>query len=111
MVVHVSDRIRRLAYPLGSGRRPSGASLTFPPASRPTSLPRRAYGSYWLFGAMAEAAAVVHDFLYSTEACLRKQADEVFAEACKAKRLAAWRRGAMWMGIRLFGAGRYAAAG
>jgi len=67
--------------------------------------------AYLLFGNVAREAAVVHDFLYSTGTCSRKLADEVFAEASKACGVAAWRRGPMWLGVRLFGAGRYAAAG
>lgn len=74
------------------------------------SVPRVPF-AYWLFGGLADEAAVVHDFLYSTGVVPRKLADKVFAEACEAKGLAAWRRGAMWLGVRLFGAGRYVATG
>jgi hypothetical protein len=63
--------------------------------------------AFLLFGGVADEAAVVHDFLYSTGACSRKLADEVFAEASAACRVPAWRRGPMWLGIRLFGARRY----
>lgn len=66
--------------------------------------------AFWLFGAVAQEAAVVHDFLYSTGACSRKLADEVFAEASTACGVSAWRRGPMWLGVRLFGGGRYTAA-
>lgn len=65
---------------------------------------------YWLFGGVADEAAVVHDYLYSTGACSRKLADEVFAEASKACGVPAWRRGPMWLGVRLFGGGRYTSA-
>lgn len=66
--------------------------------------------AYLLFGNVAREAAVVHDFLYSSGACSRKLADEVFVEASKACNVPAWRRGPMWLGVRLFGAGRYTAA-
>lgn len=68
--------------------------------------------AYLLFGNVAREAAVVHDFLYSTGACSRKLADDVFAEASKACNVAAWRRGPMWFGVRLFGwwGNRYRAA-
>ena len=71
------------------------------------SVPRLPF-AYLLFGGVADEAAVVHDFLYSTGACSRKLADDVFAEASKACGVAAWRRGPMWLGVRLFGGRRYA---
>lgn len=66
--------------------------------------------AFLLFGGVADEAAVVHDYLYSTGVCSRKLADEVFAEASKACGVSAWRRGPMWLGVRLFGGGRYIAA-
>lgn len=66
--------------------------------------------AFLLFGGVADEAAVVHDFLYSTGACSRKRADDVFAEASKACGVSAWRRGPMWLGVRLFGGRRYRAA-
>lgn len=66
--------------------------------------------AFLLFGGVADEAAVVHDFLYSTGACSRKLADEVFAEASKACGVAAWRRWPMWLGVRLFGGSRYTAS-
>lgn len=66
--------------------------------------------AFLLFGGVADEAAVVHDWLYSTGACSRKLADEVFAEASKACGVPAWRRGPMWLGVRLFGGSRYTAA-
>ena len=66
---------------------------------------------YWLFGHAADEAAVIHDFLYSnfTKRVTREQADEVFAEASKVLGIARWRRGPMWLGIRLFGGGHWGA--
>lgn len=66
--------------------------------------------AFWLFGGVAQEAAVVHDHLYSTGACSRKLADEVFAEASAACGVPAWRRGPMWLGVRLFGGRRYTSA-
>lgn len=67
--------------------------------------------AYLLFGNVAREAAVVHDYLYHTGACSRALADKVFAEASEACGVAAWRRGPMWLGVRLFGGfgGRYTA--
>lgn len=61
--------------------------------------------AYWLFGNAADEAAVIHDFLYTNfaDGVTRAQADEVFAEASKVLNVAAWRRGPMWLGVRLFG--------
>lgn len=66
--------------------------------------------AYWLFGNVAQEAACVHDFLYSIGAVTRAQADDVFAEASEACGVAAWRRGPMWLGVRLFGGSRYSHA-
>lgn len=66
--------------------------------------------AFLLFGGVADEAAVVHDFLYSTGACSRKLADEVFAEASKACGVPTWRRWPMWLGVRLFGGSRYTEA-
>lgn len=70
------------------------------------SVPRLPF-AYLLFGGVADEAAVVHDFLYSTGACSRKQADDVFAEASKVCGVSGWRRGPMWLGVRMFGGRRY----
>lgn len=61
--------------------------------------------AYWLFGGVADEAAVIHDLLYTNEVqgITRKQADEVFSEAMAVCGTPAWRRGPMWLGVRLFG--------
>lgn len=59
--------------------------------------------AYLLFGGVGDAAAVVHDYLYTTQQVSRKVADDVLAEAMKASGVAGWRRGPMWLGVRLFG--------
>jgi hypothetical protein len=60
---------------------------------------------FFLFGAVADEAGVVHDYLYTSYAngVTRAQADAVFAEASKVLKVAAWRRGPMWAAVRLFG--------
>jgi hypothetical protein len=63
--------------------------------------------AFWLFGAVADEAAVVHDYLYSERLVSRKMADEVLAEAMKATGVTWWRRGPMWLGVRLFGGERW----
>lgn len=63
--------------------------------------------AFWLFGGLADEAAVVHDFIYSRRMFPREKCDEVFSEAMKACGLAGWRRGPMWFGVRLFGGSHY----
>lgn len=61
--------------------------------------------AFWLFGSVADEPAVVHDWLYTSNVAgvTRKEADAVFAEACKVYGVSAWKRGPMWLGVRLFG--------
>jgi Protein of unknown function (DUF1353) len=61
---------------------------------------------FWLTGATSDKAAVVHDFLYSTRMVSRKMADDVLAEASAVMGVPAWRRGLMWLGVRV-GGGAY----
>lgn len=58
---------------------------------------------YWLTGATANEAAVIHDYLYSTQAVSREIADAVLREASELIGVPAWRRQMMWAGVRLFG--------
>jgi len=62
---------------------------------------------YLLFGGTAEAAAVVHDWLYFSAAAPRRVADKVFLEAARVTGVPAWRARAMYIGLRLFGGARY----
>ena len=48
-------------------------------------------------------AAVIHDYLYKTGSCTRKEADAVFLEAMKDLKVDRFRRNVMWAGVRLFG--------
>lgn len=61
---------------------------------------------YWLFGGVADEAAALHDYLY-TGIISRKDADEVFAEACKATGKNALTRGPMWAAVRVAGGLHY----
>jgi|SRR3569623_156707 len=58
---------------------------------------------YWLTGATSNAAAVVHDYLYSTRILPRDVADAVLREASAVTDVPAWRRGLMWAAVRVFG--------
>ena len=70
------------------------------------SVPRLPF-VYWLFGATADEAATVHDWLYSTGEVPRAVADAVFAEASAVCGVPRWRRVGMWLAIRLFGGPHY----
>lgn len=67
--------------------------------------------AYFLAGGMAHAAAVVHDWLYTTHQVERAAADAVFREACQACGVSAWRAWVMWLGVRAGGASSWAATG
>lgn len=71
-----------------------------------SSVPRMPV-AYWLFGGVGKKPAVIHDWLYTRCDVSRKDADEVFAEACKVAGISAWRRGPMWLMVRLFGGAYY----
>ena len=64
---------------------------------------------YWLTGDVAHAAAVIHDYLYSTGGVTRKQADDVLLEAMAVTGVPAWRRYAMYWAVRAFGATHFSA--
>lgn len=112
VVVHVSDRIKRLAYPLEFMSVKLGGVITVPVGFETDfASVERLPLAYWLFGGVADEAAVVHDWLYSGRMSVtRKQADEVFHEAMKASGVAAWRRYPMTWAVRLFGGSRYTAS-
>lgn len=56
------------------------------------------YGNY---------AATVHDWLYTTGAVSRKEADAVLYRALRAEGVARWRSWLFWAGVRLGGAKQY----
>ncbi len=48
-------------------------------------------------------AAVLHDYLYKTHKCSRKQADDIFLEAMEVLGVEKWRRFLMYRAVRIFG--------
>lgn len=58
---------------------------------------------YLLFGGEANAAAVIHDYLYTTGIWSKAIADRVFLEAMEASGVPFWRRWWMYAGVRLLG--------
>lgn len=62
---------------------------------------------YLLAGDTSSAAAVVHDWLYSSHAVPRDMADAVLREASQATGVPGWRRWLMWAGVRLGGASHW----
>lgn len=58
---------------------------------------------YLLAGGTADAAAVIHDYLYTTRAFDRATADAVLREASAVSGVPAWRRQLMYWAVRLFG--------
>lgn len=65
--------------------------------------------TYLFFGNVADEAAVVHDYLYTSdvEGITRREADAIFAEASKVLGVKGWRRGPMWLAVRVFGKGHW----
>lgn len=59
--------------------------------------------AYLLTANRGHEAAVLHDWLYTTHAVERAEADALFSEALEAGGEPAWRRGLMWLGVRLGG--------
>ena len=70
------------------------------------SVPRIPF-AYWLTGGKAKKAAVVHDWLYTRGAFARRWCDEAFCAIARATGVSGWRRGLMWLGIRIGGARHY----
>jgi hypothetical protein len=65
------------------------------------SVPRLP-GAYMLFGGRARRSAIVHDFLYETQAG-KDFADDVFHAAMKAEGMNWFTRSAMFTAVHLFG--------
>lgn len=66
------------------------------------SVPRLPF-AYLLTGGKANAAAVVHDWLYSTRKFDRATADAIFKEAIRASGHGWFTQQLMWLGVRLGG--------
>jgi len=67
--------------------------------------------AFFLAGGLAHAAAVLHDWLYTTHQVDRATADAILREAAQACGVAPWRAYLMWLGVRAGGASSWAAAG
>lgn len=109
VVVHVSDSLKRLVYPLEYESDILGRVIVVPEGTETdfSSVPRAPF-AFWLFGGIADKAAVVHDALYSGRyGVSRKQADEVFREAMKVCGVGTVRRAFMFAAVRAFGASHY----
>ena len=89
---------------IGAGIVPAGFVTDF------ASVPRLPV-AFFLAGGLAHAAAVVHDWLYTTHSTDRATADAVFQDAAKACGVSPWRAWVMWLGVRAGGASSWAAAG
>ncbi len=79
------------------------------PAGFPTDLastPRIPF-VYEACGNIAAAAAVVHDYLYTSGRESRAIADAVLREAAGVTGVSGWRRWLMWAGVRAGGASHY----
>lgn len=63
--------------------------------------------TFALLGQYGHAAAVLHDWLYSTGMHSRAEADRVLLNALRSSGIARWRAWLMWAGVRLGGASRY----
>jgi hypothetical protein len=64
--------------------------------------------AYWLFGGTAQAAAVIHDWLYSTGIFPKDIADSVFYEAMRASGMGFLRARFMYWGVAYGGAAAWA---
>lgn len=67
--------------------------------------------TFLLAGDCGHAAAVIHDFLYTTHQVSRATADAVFREALRAGGEPGWRAWLMWAGVRIGGSRPYEADG
>lgn len=59
--------------------------------------------AYWICGGIANEAAALHDYLYTSHIVSRRMADAVLLEAMKVTGVNLPRRYLMWTGVRLFG--------
>lgn len=66
------------------------------------SVPR-IVGAWLLYGGKGKKAAVIHDWLYSSQRFTREIADAIFKEALEASGYAKWEVAGMYAGVRLGG--------
>ena len=74
------------------------------------SVPRIPF-VFMLTGNTAHQAALVHDYLYTSNEFSRKLSDEVFKEAIEASREPSWRASIMYAGVRIGGQSSWESAG
>lgn len=70
------------------------------------SVPRIPF-VYVAVGDTAHAAAVLHDYLYTTGEVPRSMADAVFKEAAQICGVSGWRAWILWAGVRIGGGSHY----
>lgn len=63
--------------------------------------------TFALLGQYGQAAATLHDWLYSSGQLSREAADRVFLNALRSSGIARWRAYLMWAGVRIGGTSRY----
>jgi hypothetical protein len=97
-LVYSSDILRRMVTV------PAGFITDF------ASVPRLPV-AFLLAGNCGHAAAVLHDWAYTSHFITRSRADAMFREALIAGGEPAWRAWFMWAGVRIGGAHPYRAAG
>lgn len=66
------------------------------------SVPRIPF-IWWVAGATAQRAAIIHDYLYRAKRYSRKVCDQVFLEAMKATGISLMQRYIMYWAVRAFG--------
>lgn len=103
---------RKLLQPLVYSSDRLGRTVTVPAGfvTDYASVPRIPV-AYLLAGGCADAAAVIHDWLYTTHEVDRATADAVLREAIIAGGDPVWRAWLMWAGVRLGGFGPWGADG
>ena len=111
VVEHLDGRYWRLAarFAFRVGARGNGGVMIMVPAEFITdfaSVPRPFWPLLPPTGRWGKAA-VLHDYLYRTGKASRVVADALFLEAMTALGMASWRRWAMYLAVRLFGARVY----
>lgn len=94
VLIYISEALNRAVLV------PAGFETDF------ASVPRLPF-VYLAFGNTAHSAAVVHDYLYSTEQAERSDADKIFLEAMKVLGIPFAKRWAMYTAVRTFGGSRY----
>lgn len=94
VLIYISEALNRAVLV------PAGFETDF------ASVPRLPF-VYLAFGNTAHSAAVVHDYLYSTEQAKRSDADRIFLEAMKVLGIPFAQRWAMYAAVRTFGGSKY----